>query len=170
MCKRRLKRWHILSLIVIFYLLVCLSWFLCFWQVYGTHEWSFGYRERGSGVFHCSPGQNQCYTYRQSIVLGETHCSQSEVNKILRELIRAWTGDSYDPLSKNCNHFSDAFCEKLGVRKLPGKWCFWNQSILQILFIHWGWTLFMFRPDVMSVWSFPLHDEMFHLGIKRLCK
>ncbi|URE31228.1 hypothetical protein MUK42_05319 [Musa troglodytarum] len=90
-------------------------------QVYGTHEWSFGYRERGSGVFHCSQGQNQFYTYRQSIVLGETHCSQSEVNKILRELIRAWTGDSYDPLSKNCNHFCDAFCEKLGVRKLPGK-------------------------------------------------
>ncbi|KAJ8511176.1 hypothetical protein OPV22_001610 [Ensete ventricosum] len=89
-------------------------------QVYGTHEWSFGYRERGSGVFHCSTGQNQFYTHRQSIVLGETHCSRSEVNKILKELIRAWTGDSYDPLSKNCNHFCDAFCEKLGVRKLPG--------------------------------------------------
>ncbi|URD82266.1 hypothetical protein MUK42_05483 [Musa troglodytarum] len=74
------------------------------------------------GIFHSAiQGQNQFYTYRQSIVLGETHCSQSEVNKILRELIRAWTGDSYDPLSKNCNHFCDAFCEKLGVRKLPGK-------------------------------------------------
>ncbi|RRT54165.1 hypothetical protein B296_00037709 [Ensete ventricosum] len=46
----------------------------------------------------------------------KTHCSRSEVNKILKELIRAWTGDSYDPLSKNCNHFCDAFCEKLGFR------------------------------------------------------
>ncbi|KAF2312238.1 hypothetical protein GH714_028704 [Hevea brasiliensis] len=40
----------------------------------------------------------------------------------------AW--NSYDLLSKNCNHFCDEFCERLGVPKLPG-WvnCFANISV-----------------------------------------
>lgn len=60
------------------------------------------------------------YTYRESIVLGNTNCSTSKVNQILRELCREWPGNSYDLLSKNCNHFCDELCERLGVQKLPG--------------------------------------------------
>lgn len=60
------------------------------------------------------------YTYRECIVLGKTTCSISKVNQILRELSREWPGNSYDLLSKNCNHFCDEFCERLGVPKLPG--------------------------------------------------
>ncbi|KAE8719722.1 putative receptor-like protein kinase [Hibiscus syriacus] len=41
-------------------------------------------------------------------------------NQILQELSREWPGSSYDLLSKNCNHFCDEFCERLGVQKLPG--------------------------------------------------
>nr|CAD1835390.1 unnamed protein product [Ananas comosus var. bracteatus] len=89
-------------------------------QVYGEEEWSFGYCEHGSGVFSCPPGKNPMYTYRECIVLGETDCSILKVNQILRELGREWPGNSYDLLSKNCNHFCDAFCERLGVPKLPG--------------------------------------------------
>lgn len=60
------------------------------------------------------------YTYREAIILGETNCSIFKVNQILRELSREWPGGSYDLLSKNCNHFCDDFCERLGVQKLPG--------------------------------------------------
>lgn len=60
------------------------------------------------------------YTYRESIVLGQTNCSIFKVNQILRELSREWPGHAYDLLSKNCNHFCDEFCELLGVPKLPG--------------------------------------------------
>jgi len=60
------------------------------------------------------------YRYRESIVLGETDCSILKVNQILKELSREWPGDSYDLLSRNCNHFCDVFCEKLGVSKIPG--------------------------------------------------
>ncbi|KAL3616743.1 hypothetical protein CASFOL_039137 [Castilleja foliolosa] len=45
--------------------------------------------------------------------------SVNKVNRILRELSREWPGHSYDLLSKNCNHFCDEFCERLGVPKLP---------------------------------------------------
>lgn len=88
-------------------------------QVYGEEEWSFGFCEHGSGVFSCPPGKNPMYTYHEPIVLGETDCSILKVNKILRELSREWQGESYDLLSRNCNHFCDAFCESLGVPKLP---------------------------------------------------
>ncbi|KAF8379568.1 hypothetical protein HHK36_029008 [Tetracentron sinense] len=88
-------------------------------QVYGDEEWSFGFCEQGTGVFSCPPGKNPMYTYRECIVLGKTNFSIFKVNQILRELSREWPGNSYDLLSKNCNHFCDEFCERLGVPKLP---------------------------------------------------
>ncbi|MED6198989.1 hypothetical protein PIB30_071795 [Stylosanthes scabra] len=89
-------------------------------QVYGEDEWSFGFCEQGTGVFSCPSGKNPMYTYREFIVLGKTSCSIFKVNQILRELSREWPGCSYDLLAKNCNHFCDEFCERLGVPKLPG--------------------------------------------------
>ncbi|XP_059456125.1 deSI-like protein At4g17486 [Corylus avellana] len=89
-------------------------------QVYGDEEWSFGYCEQGTGVFSCPSGKNPMYTYRESVVLGETNSSIFKVNQILRELSREWPGNSYDLLAKNCNHFCDEFCERLEVPKLPG--------------------------------------------------
>lgn len=89
-------------------------------QVYGDDEWSFGFCEQGTGVFSCPAGKNPMYSYRERIVLGKTNCSIHEVNQILRELSREWPGFLYDLLSKNCNHFCDEFCERLGAPKLPG--------------------------------------------------
>ncbi|KAJ1380529.1 PPPDE putative peptidase domain [Sesbania bispinosa] len=89
-------------------------------QVYGEDEWSFGFCEQGTGVFSCPSGKNPMYTYREFIVLGKTNFSIFKVNQILRELSREWPGSSYDLLAKNCNHFCDEFCERLGVPKLPG--------------------------------------------------
>lgn len=89
-------------------------------QVFGDEEWSFGYCEEGSGVFSCPSGRNPMYTYRECVVLGKTNLSISKVNQLLRELSREWPGESYDLLSKNCNHFCDELCERVGVPKLPG--------------------------------------------------
>lgn len=89
-------------------------------QVYGEDEWSFGFCEHGTGVFSCPSGKNPMYTYRERIVLGKTSFSIFKVNQILRELSREWPGSDYDLLAKNCNHFCDEFCERIGVPKLPG--------------------------------------------------
>ncbi|KAL2920746.1 hypothetical protein RDABS01_012237 [Bienertia sinuspersici] len=89
-------------------------------QVHGDDEWSFGYCEQGTGVFSCPATKNPMYTYREHIVLGQTNLSVFKVNQILRELSREWPGFSYDLLAKNCNHFCDELCERLGVPKLPG--------------------------------------------------
>ncbi|KAJ6926325.1 hypothetical protein NC651_010679 [Populus alba x Populus x berolinensis] len=88
-------------------------------QIHGDDEWSFGFCEQGTGVFSCPSSKNPMYTYREKIVLGKTSCSIFKVNQILRELSREWPGDAYDLLAKNCNHFCDEFCERLGVPKLP---------------------------------------------------
>ncbi|KAG8381265.1 hypothetical protein BUALT_Bualt06G0104500 [Buddleja alternifolia] len=89
-------------------------------QVYGDEEWSFGFCEQGTGVFSCPSTKNPMYTFRESIELGKTSFSIFKVNQILRELSREWPGHSYDLLAKNCNHFCDEFCERLGVPKPPG--------------------------------------------------
>ncbi|XP_047307399.1 deSI-like protein At4g17486 [Impatiens glandulifera] len=89
-------------------------------QVHGEDEWSFGYCEQGSGVFSCPASKNPMYTYREYIILGKTSFPKFKVNQILRELSREWSGDSYDLLSKNCNHFCDELSERLGVPKPPG--------------------------------------------------
>ncbi|RCV46787.1 hypothetical protein SEVIR_9G563500v4 [Setaria viridis] len=89
-------------------------------QVYGEEEWSYGFRYCDTGVFSCPVGQNSMYTYRESIVLGVTTFSNSEVKQILIQLSCEWPGFSYDFLSRNCNHFTNEFCEKLGARKIPG--------------------------------------------------
>lgn len=91
-------------------------------QVYDCEEWSFGYSGSGSGVFSCAHKGNPSYSYRETISLGQTSLSRLKVTQVLFELGREWPGNSYDLLSRNCNHFCDAFCERLGVRRLPGDW------------------------------------------------
>ncbi|MCO5578739.1 hypothetical protein L7F22_032584 [Adiantum nelumboides] len=88
-------------------------------EVFDNEEWSFGYCELGSGVFSCPSKTNPMYSYRESISLGKTWLSRPKVKQILLELGREWPGYSYDLLSRNCNHFCDALCERLGVQKFP---------------------------------------------------
>ncbi|KAF8097577.1 hypothetical protein N665_0285s0009 [Sinapis alba] len=89
-------------------------------QVYGDDEWSYGYCEQGAGVFSCPSTKNPLYTYREKIVLGRTDCTIFMVDQILRELSREWSEHTYDLLSKNCSHFCDVLCDRLGVPQLPG--------------------------------------------------
>ncbi|KAI5059601.1 hypothetical protein GOP47_0025920 [Adiantum capillus-veneris] len=88
-------------------------------EVYDSEEWSFGYSGSGSGVFSCPHKLNVLYSYRETISLGHTSLSRLKVTQVLFELGREWPGSSYDLLSRNCNHFCDALCERLGVQKLP---------------------------------------------------
>ena len=43
-------------------------------------EWSYGYCEKGSGVYHCVPRENPMYAYRESVTLGATTQSPAEVS------------------------------------------------------------------------------------------
>ncbi|GJP43368.1 hypothetical protein CLOM_g2841 [Closterium sp. NIES-68] len=87
-------------------------------EIHGE-EWSFGYCERGSGVFSCPPKANPMYTFRETIEMGVTGMGEQKVRELLRRLSKEWPGRSYDMLARNCNHFCDEFCQALGVGPTP---------------------------------------------------
>lgn len=85
-------------------------------EVYGC-EWSYGQSEEGSGVFSCEPKGCKAHTYRESVDMGEVFLSRQEVVTMLRDL--NWRGVEYDILRHNCCHWCDAFCQTLGVGRIP---------------------------------------------------
>eukprot|EP00930_Biecheleria_cincta_P089019 TRINITY_DN78276_c0_g1_i1.p1 TRINITY_DN78276_c0_g1~~TRINITY_DN78276_c0_g1_i1.p1 ORF type:complete len:197 (+),score=22.04 TRINITY_DN78276_c0_g1_i1:98-688(+) len=87
-------------------------------EVYGS-EWSFGHTENGTGVFSCQPRTAQSHHYREAIQMGVTQFSSWEVQSILEDMMEDWKGREYDILRKNCCHFAEQFCLKLGVGTLP---------------------------------------------------
>eukprot|EP00930_Biecheleria_cincta_P088733 TRINITY_DN77990_c0_g1_i1.p1 TRINITY_DN77990_c0_g1~~TRINITY_DN77990_c0_g1_i1.p1 ORF type:complete len:302 (-),score=47.11 TRINITY_DN77990_c0_g1_i1:14-880(-) len=87
-------------------------------EVYGQ-EWSFGYTPDGSGVFSCPPRGCTAHSYREPVPMAETDMSEREVQALLVQLADEWPGKDYDLLRKNCCHFSDEFCRRLGVGSVP---------------------------------------------------
>mmetsp|Transcript_3696 Transcript_3696/g.11634 ORF Transcript_3696/g.11634 Transcript_3696/m.11634 type:complete len:231 (-) Transcript_3696:147-839(-) len=88
-------------------------------EVYGK-EWSFGFTNDGSsGIFSCPPRCCRTHAYREAVPMGETLMSQGEVEELLIQLAMDWRGGHYDVLRRNCTHFSEEFCGKLGVGPVP---------------------------------------------------
>jgi len=92
--------------------------FHCGVEVYGD-EFSFNWKNEGSGVFKCPPRACPGHTYRTSVDMGFTTLSPMQVEWILRVLREEWPGRSYHILNRNCCSFSDAFCKALGVGPIP---------------------------------------------------
>jgi hypothetical protein len=92
-------------------------------QIYGQ-EWGYGgTEEQGiTGVCDCPPRLNWQHTYKCTIDLGVTQLSMEEVQELLDKIRRSpmWEGINYDLLHHNCLHFANLFCNRLGVRKIPG--------------------------------------------------
>lgn len=89
-------------------------------EVYG-HEWSFGNASNtwATGITSCMPGCNPDHSFRETLVMGVTHCSSAEVVRILESMTFEWRGCSYHALKRNCHDFAAAFCFRLGVGTLP---------------------------------------------------
>mmetsp|Transcript_9019 Transcript_9019/g.23355 ORF Transcript_9019/g.23355 Transcript_9019/m.23355 type:complete len:230 (-) Transcript_9019:286-975(-) len=88
-------------------------------EVYGK-EWLFGMAGGDtSGIAWHEPKQCRDHTFRETLSMGCTPYSEVEVLSIIEELKCEWRGCSYDMLTRNCHHFSDAFCRRLQVASLP---------------------------------------------------
>jgi len=83
----------------------------------GGLEWSFA---GGAGVFSDTPKSAAGATFRESIDMGVFAGTSSDLDRILDSLRPHFPGDQYNILSKNCNSFADAFCQKLVNRPIPG--------------------------------------------------
>ncbi|CAE7475660.1 unnamed protein product [Symbiodinium sp. KB8] len=88
-------------------------------QVYGR-EWSYGGAPgRRTGVVCEVPRTNRKHRYRETISLGTTRLSASEVSLLIGDLIEKWLGEDYHWLHRNCLAFANEFCRKLGVGNIP---------------------------------------------------
>lgn len=62
------------------------------------------------------------WRYKETIKIGTTKLTKSEVQDAANEMKREMPGSSYDLVNRNCNHFSDAFCKRITQEKagIPG--------------------------------------------------
>jgi deubiquitinase DESI2 len=84
-------------------------------QIGGT-EYTFA---SGSGIFTHSPKEAGGAVFRESVVIGEYSGSNAEIEDIISTLRPAFKGDSYNVLSRNCNHFADEFLNRVVGTGLP---------------------------------------------------
>jgi len=79
----------------------------------------------GTGVMsqqpRATPADNQ-WKFKESIELGEVNLSNSDFDKILRELQAAFPANQYDLLHRNCNVFTKTVAKRLGVDKSYPSW------------------------------------------------
>mmetsp|Transcript_7425 Transcript_7425/g.20860 ORF Transcript_7425/g.20860 Transcript_7425/m.20860 type:complete len:357 (+) Transcript_7425:17-1087(+) len=90
-------------------------------EVFST-EYSYGYMDDPpgcTGVFCNEPGECEAHSYRENLVMGQTQLCEREVELLLMQLRDEWPGQEYDLLRKNCCHFSDELCRRLGVGSIP---------------------------------------------------
>mmetsp|Transcript_65287 Transcript_65287/g.156034 ORF Transcript_65287/g.156034 Transcript_65287/m.156034 type:complete len:585 (-) Transcript_65287:5-1759(-) len=87
-------------------------------EVYGN-EWSYGFNPGGTGVFCTPPRGCVEHQFREAVPMGHVRLSAEEVQQLIDELAQAWHGEHYDLLRRNCCHFSDTLCWRLGVGRIP---------------------------------------------------
>ena len=75
-----------------------------------------------SGVFSHKPRDIDA-VFLESIFMGKTDVSSlSELNEIINELKQDFKPSDYNPLKKNCNHFSNELCKRLLDGKTIPNW------------------------------------------------
>lgn len=84
-------------------------------------EWSFGETAtvQEEGVTSGAPMKHPDHHFRQSIPRGCTRMSEDDIAAIIEQMRQQYPGPSYDLLRRNCCHFADDFCQRLGVGRIP---------------------------------------------------
>eukprot|EP01064_Diplonema_japonicum_P026247 TRINITY_DN3765_c0_g4_i1.p1 TRINITY_DN3765_c0_g4~~TRINITY_DN3765_c0_g4_i1.p1 ORF type:complete len:418 (+),score=51.97 TRINITY_DN3765_c0_g4_i1:60-1313(+) len=92
-------------------------------ELYGK-EWGFGgssdpEHQAMTGVFWIQPKTATPHFMKQ-IVLGETRLSQMDLYlSVIKPIQTEWTINTYHVMKRNCNHFSDFFCQSLNLKRPP---------------------------------------------------
>lgn len=111
----------------------------------GDKEYSFGGHEFSyTGVFDITPRTAYGAKFRETHYLGDLHITPRELQRVIDELSDEFPGNSYHPLTRNCNTFSNELCMRLLKTGIPSYVnrlanvgsalsCFIPQSGLQLL-------------------------------------
>jgi len=94
--------------------------FHCGVEVYGC-EWSYSDTTTGlgDGVFASRPRCCSGHDYCESVDMGTMTMSEFEVARLIKLLKKEWPVNEYNTLRRNCCHFSNEFCQRLGVGSIP---------------------------------------------------
>ncbi|KAL3838567.1 hypothetical protein ACJIZ3_023158 [Penstemon smallii] len=88
-------------------------------QVHGV-EYAFGAHEHSTtGIFEVEPKQCPGFTFRRSILIGRTDLGPKEVRAFMEKLSEDYSGNSYNLITKNCNHFCNDVCLRLTRKPIP---------------------------------------------------
>jgi len=82
-------------------------------------EYSYGYSPSGTGIFSGKPASCDEHSYRESACMGDALVCGAEAVAIISSMTHEWRGEDYDILRKNCGHFANDLCQRLGVGSLP---------------------------------------------------
>lgn len=91
-------------------------------EVYGTEYCFAGGNAGGSGVTlqrPRAPPPGGSWVFYQTVDIAPLQKSKDEVQRIVTEIRAEFTAGSYNLVSKNCNTFSDAFCNRLCGKGIP---------------------------------------------------
>jgi hypothetical protein len=85
-------------------------------------EWYFESCDRKTipGISCCEPRGHPEHRYRETVALKHSKLSAEDIGELLSQLIEEYPGDDYDTLHRNCCHFADDFCQRLGAGGIPG--------------------------------------------------
>ncbi|GMH92228.1 hypothetical protein TL16_g12284, partial [Triparma laevis f. inornata] len=83
----------------------------------GGEEYSFA---SGAGIFQDTPKQAAGAKYSHSLNMGTFEGSAADIRAAVSDLRDDFGPNSYNILTKNCNHFSDALCLRLLNVNAPG--------------------------------------------------
>lgn len=85
-------------------------------------EWCFGatLSQTATGVMYVDPREDPSHHFRQTVPLKKTQLAEDEIDDIISRLKQEYLGRDYDLLRRNCCHFADDFCQRLGVGRIPG--------------------------------------------------
>ncbi|KAI3454243.1 hypothetical protein Pfo_010906 [Paulownia fortunei] len=88
-------------------------------QVHGV-EYAFGAHEHSTtGIFEVEPKHCPGFTFRKSILIGRSDLGLKEVRAFMEKLAEEYSGNTYNLITKNCNHFCNDVCLQLTGKSIP---------------------------------------------------
>nr|DAD27348.1 TPA_asm: hypothetical protein HUJ06_028816 [Nelumbo nucifera] len=88
-------------------------------QVHGV-EYAFGAHEyTTTGIFEVEPKRCPGFMFRKSILIGRTDLGPREVRTFMEKLSEEYAGNTYNLITKNCNHFCNDACLGLAGKSIP---------------------------------------------------
>lgn len=83
-------------------------------------EYAFGAHDYPTtGIFEGEPKRCDGFTFRKTILIGKTDIGTAQVRAVMEELAKEYRGNTYNLITKNCNHFCNDACIRLTGNPIP---------------------------------------------------